>query len=283
MPSKLRVTLCQMHVGADKLANIAKAVGMIAAAADRGSELAVLPECFNSPYSTKVFDEYSESLEPGQPTYDAISAVARDKKVWVIAGSIPEKDAAGKIFNSSMTFGPDGTLRHVQRKMHLFRLFTEQVTFDEAEVLTAGDSAIAVDMPDHGIRFGVGICFDIRFPLFAYQLASQKTSFTVFPSAFNMVTGPLHWDLNARARAVDNQQFVMLCSPARDETAGYVAYGHSMVVDPLGKIIAQMDEKEGHLDAEMDFGLIAKARDSIPILKGLRTDVYSLQWKPPTD
>lgn len=278
MASKLKVTLCQMAVGADKAANIAKAVKMISEAAERGSALAVLPECFSCPYGTKYFEQYSEKIAQGSVTYDAISAVARDRKIWVIAGSIPEKNATGELFNSSMVFAPDGSLRHVHRKVHLFRLNTEKVKFDEGEVLTAGSTACAVEMKDYNVKFGVGICFDIRYPMQAFQYCEQGTSFIVYPGAFNMVTGPLHWELSARARATDNQQFVLLCSPARDEKAEYVAYGHSLVCDPVGKVIGQLDEKEGFLDAELDMSQIQSTRDSIPILKGLRRDLYSFTW-----
>ncbi|KPI83185.1 putative nitrilase [Leptomonas seymouri] len=267
-----------MAVTREKVANIAKAVSMITEAARRGSKLAILPECFNCPYGTKYFAEYSESLVPGNPTYDAISNCARKNSIWVIAGSIPEKASNGKVFNSSMTFGPDGALRHVHRKVHLFRINTDSVRFDEGEVLTAGESATAITMDAH-TKFGVGICFDMRYPLLAWNYASQGTSFIAYPGAFNMVTGPLHWELSGRARAVDNQQFVFLCSPARDTSAEYVAWGHSMVVDPMGNVVGELDEKEGFLDCQVDLGVIADTRNRIPIMKGVRNDLYHLVWK----
>lgn len=278
MVSKIPVTLCQMAVTRDKAANIKKAVGMIADAAKRGSKLAVLPECFNCPYGTKYFDEYSEALAPGNETYDAMSQCAKDNAIWVVAGSVPEKSADGKLFNASMTFGPDGTLKHVHRKVHLFRINTETVRFDEGEVLTAGDEATAIALDDQ-TKFGVAICFDIRYPLLAWNYTAQGTSFIVYPGAFNMVTGPAHWELSARARAVDNQQYVLLCSPARDTAAEYVAWGHSMVVDPMGKVLCELDEKEGYADCELDFGIIPDVRQRIPILKGVRSDLYSLNWR----
>ncbi|CCW65014.1 unnamed protein product [Phytomonas sp. EM1] len=277
MAPTLKVTLCQMLVTPDKQACIDKAVSMIKDAVSRGSELVILPECFNSPYNTKFFDEYSEQLSPGNKTFDAISATARDCKVWVIAGSIPEKKE-GKIYNSSMTFGPDGTLRGVHRKVHLFKINTDKVKVDESEVMSAGNTADAIQMDEMNIKVGVTICFDMRFPQIAHKLASQGTSLIVCPAAFNMVTGPLHWELTARARAMDNQQYVIMCSQARNESAGYVAYGHSMIADPLGRVVAQLDEKEGALDAVLDLGLIQEARENIPILKGIRHDLYSLQW-----
>lgn len=274
----LRVTLCQMVVGRDKVKNIEKALDMIASAADRGSELAVLPECFNCPYGTKYFGEYAEALVPGYPTFDAISKCAETKNIWVIAGSIPERSPDGKLYNSSMVFGPDGCLKHVHRKVHLFRLNTQAVKFDESEVLTAGDDVKAIEMSKN-VKFGVAICFDIRYPLLALKYTMQGTSFLIYPGAFNMVTGPAHWELSAKARAVDNQQFVLMCSPARDSSAEYVAWGHSMIVDPMGRVIAQADENEGFVDCNIDLSLVEKTRDQIPILKGIRNDLYNVVWK----
>ncbi|CCW70733.1 unnamed protein product [Phytomonas sp. Hart1] len=277
MASTLKVTLCQMASSANKQACIDKAVSLVKSAAARGSRLVVLPECFNSPYSCKRFEEFSEALSPGHPTFDALSAITRDCRVWLVAGSIPERKE-GKVYNSSMVFGPDGTLRGVHRKVHLFKIHTEQLCVDESEVLSAGGTAEAITMEDVNLKIGVAICFDMRFPQLAHRLASQGTSIIVCPAAFNMVTGPLHWELTARARAMDNQQFVMMCSQARDEAADYVAYGHSLIADPLGRVVGQLDEKEGALDVDLDLGLIDDARARIPILKGIRHDLYSLQW-----
>ncbi|KAG5476811.1 hypothetical protein CUR178_03997 [Leishmania enriettii] len=278
MNSVLPVTLCQMAVKREKAANISKAVRMITEAAKRGSKLAVLPECFNCPYGTRYFDEFSEALAPGNETFDAMSQCAKENSIWIVAGSIPEKSGDGKLFNSSMTFGPDGKLKHIHRKVHLFRIDTEAVRFNEGEVLSAGNDAIAISLDEH-TKFGVAICFDIRYPLLAWKYAEQGTSFIVYPGAFNMVTGPAHWELTARARAVDNQQYVLMCSPARDTSAEYVAWGHSMVVDPFGTILGELDEKEGSLDVKVDFRAVSEVRDRIPILKGVRDDLYTLHWK----
>ncbi|KAH9577682.1 Carbon-nitrogen hydrolase [Trypanosoma melophagium] len=272
----MRVSLCQMAVGRSKETNISKAVSMITDAAKRGAKLAVLPECFNSPYGTKYFKEYSEDISAGNPTFDAISKAARDNNIWVMAGTIPEK-YDGKLFNSSMIFDSEGNLQHIHRKVHLFRINTNTVRMDEGEVLSPGNEATPVSM-GNGIKFGVAICFDIRYPLLAWKYANEGTSFLVYPAAFNMVTGPLHWELTARARAVDNQQFVLMCSPARDTEAEYIAWGHSMIVDPLGNVLATADENETFVDAELDFNMIEKTRKQIPILNGVRHDLYSLKW-----
>ncbi|KAF8296770.1 putative nitrilase [Trypanosoma cruzi] len=275
--STLRVSLCQMAVEKSKEANLSKAVGMIAAAANRGANIAVLPECFMCPYGTKYFDEYAEEIRPGCPTYDSISKVAKENNIWVVAGSMPER-SDGKLYNSSMVFDSAGNLQHVHRKIHLFRINSETVQMDEREVLSPGSTAFPVSMNEK-IKFGLGICFDMRYPQLAWKYAQAGTSFLVYPGAFNMFTGPIHWELSARARAMDNQQYVLLCSPARDSNAEYVAWGHSMVADPLGRVIATAEEGEAYVDAELDFGLIKEARKKIPIMDGMRNDIYSLQWQ----
>jgi predicted amidohydrolase len=306
-----RIALCQMAVGADKAANIARAVAMIRGAAGIGllpcpaagqrrddgnnrADLVVLPECFNCPYGTKYFGAYAELIpalgstgasSDESPTVAAIASAAAEANVWVVAGSIPERDVKGRLYNSSMTFGPDGVLRGLHRKMHLFKINTETVKFDEAEVLTAGNSPTVVDATgDLGAALGVAICFDIRYPQLASYYASRGTGMIVYPGAFNMVTGPKHWHLCARSRAVDNQQFVALCSPARDEKADYVAYGHSLVVDPWGETVASTDGgDECVVFADVNWDAVASARQRLPILDGVRNDLYSTVWSVPPE
>ncbi len=279
MSASLRVGLCQLLVGRNKTQNVEKAATMIREAAQKGAQLVVLPECFNCPYGTKYFKEYAEVAAPGSPTFDAMSAAARDNKVWLVAGSFPEIDSQSRLFNSSVTFNPAGTAVNVHRKVHLFKINTETVKFDESEVLTAGNTANAVTISESGLKMGVGICFDIRYPQMAMQYSLQGTSLLVYPGAFNMVTGPVHWQLTAQARAVDTQQFVLLCSPARDEAADYVAWGHSLVVDPWGTVVASLNEAEGVLCADLDLSLIEKTRARLPIISGTRwSDAYSQSW-----
>lgn len=275
----MRVALVQMLVGSCKASNLTKAANFISKAKQQGAEFVVLPECFNSPYGTKFFPEYAEPILPGNTSFDCIAEAARINKVWVLAGSIPEvEESSKKLFNSSMCFNPLGELVAVHRKVHLFRINSETVKFDEAEVLTAGDAPTVVDLGD-GVSCGLGICFDIRFPQLSLEYVRRGTTFLVYPGAFNKVTGPAHWELLARARAVDSQQFVILCSPARDETASYVAWGHSMIVDPWGTVIAEAKEGEELLMATLDLTQVSATREKVPALRGTRHDIYDLGWK----
>ena len=234
------------------------------------------------------------------PTTHALSNAARDNQVTVIGGSIPERhdehkndenaQKSTKFFNTGICFSPLGQLIGKHRKIHLFRLNTDTVKFDEAEVLSPGDAPTIIPMFKHvggggaassqktlslACLAGVGICFDIRFPQLAdYYNQVGKTSILFYPGAFNMVTGPKHWSLAARSRAVDNQQFCVLASPARDSNAGYVAWGHSLVVDPWGDTICEAGEGEEMVVADLDLDSIATIRRKLPILAGLRHDLY---------
>lgn len=276
MSNKLRIALCQMSVGSVLKDNLAKAAAMVSEACGKGAELVVLPECFDCPYGTKHFPNYAEVLSPGNLVYDTMAATARDNKVWLVAGSVPER-ADGKLYNTSLTFDPHGQVQNVHRKVHLFRIFTETVRMDEGEVLTAGDTATTFAMRDD-LRVGVGICFDVRYPQLAAKLSEQGTSLLVYPGAFNMATGPFHWQLMAQARAIDNQQFVVMCSPARDASAGYVAYAHSVIVDPWGTVLADAGEGEALIVHDLDLDIVQKTRQKLPILSGTRRDLYDVKW-----
>eukprot|EP01059_Diplonema_ambulator_P028138 TRINITY_DN46865_c0_g1_i1.p1 TRINITY_DN46865_c0_g1~~TRINITY_DN46865_c0_g1_i1.p1 ORF type:complete len:276 (+),score=28.31 TRINITY_DN46865_c0_g1_i1:44-871(+) len=269
--TKLKVALCQLAVGANKAANVQNAVQHIRKAAAEGAKLVVLPECFNAPYGPKYFPEYAEGMPEGE-TFKAMKEVAAECKVWLVAGSIAEKDEKGDLYNTSATFNPDGDLIAKYRKMHLFRINTPALTFDEGETLKAGNEFAICDI--NGIRTGLGICFDVRYPQLSTYYTEQGCSMLIFPGAFNMVTGPKHWSLVARSRAIDSQQFVIFCSPARDTSADYVAYGHSLVCDPWGNILCEASEAQDILYTEIDTALVAETREALPILKGARHDVY---------
>eukprot|EP00760_Papus_ankaliazontas_P036498 PhM_4_TR8326/c0_g1_i1/m.21753/K13566/NIT2; omega-amidase len=274
----LRICLAQIHVGADKAANVAKAVKYIGMASKGGADVVVLPECFNCPYGTKYFPQYAESIPDG-PTSRAMSDAAKAHNVMVIAGSIPERcDGDDKCYNTCAVYKPSGEFAGAYRKMHLFRIFTEQVRMDEGETLSPGSGTLVVE--HKGFRIGLGICFDIRFPTLALHYARElKTDMIVYPGAFNMVTGPAHWRLAAQSRAMDAQQYVAVCAPARDNAAGYVSYGHSLVSDPWAEIEAEAGADETLVFANVRKERIESVRGRLPIFGGYRSDLYDVEWK----
>lgn len=184
--------------------NIKHAQTAIDAAASSGANVVVLPEIWNSPYSSDSFPVYAEDVGAGEsPSWRMLSEAAVRNGIVLIGGSIPER-AEGRLYNSCFIF--DGTGKQIgrHRKVHLFDIdIPGKITFRESETLSAGESVTVVDT-DYG-RFGVGICYDVRFPELAAICAARGCQVLVYPGAFNMTTGPAHWELLMRARAVDNQ------------------------------------------------------------------------------
>ncbi|KAL3444627.1 carbon-nitrogen hydrolase [Aspergillus insuetus] len=278
----LKLALVQLASGADKAANLAHARTKVLEAAKAGASLIVLPECFNSPYGTQYFPKYAETLLPHPPTkdqspsYHALSAIAAEAKAYLVGGSIPELETTSqKYYNTSLVFSPTGALIGTHRKTHLFDIdIPGKIKFKESEVLSPGNQLTIVDLPDYG-KIGLAICYDIRFPE-AGMIAARKGAFAlIYPGAFNTTTGPLHWQLLARARAVDNQTYVALCSPARDTEASYHAWGHSLIVDPSAKVLSETAESEDIVYADLDNETIESTRKGIPVYTQRRFDLYT--------
>ena len=277
----VKLALIQLATGADKTANLSRAREKVLTAAKAGARIVVLPECFNSPYGTKYFPNYAETLLPSppsteqSPTFHALRELAKESGTYLVGGSIPEREpGTDKLYNTSLTFGPTGTLLATHRKVHLFDIdIPGKITFRESEVLSPGNTLTLLDLPEYG-KLAVAICYDIRFPELATIAARRGAFLLLYPGAFNLTTGALHWSLQARARAVDNQVYVGLCSPARDMSADYHAWGHSMIVDPNAEVLEELDEKEGIVIAELNGDRIDEVRKGIPITTQRRFDVY---------
>ncbi|XP_043748890.1 omega-amidase NIT2 isoform X3 [Cervus elaphus] len=194
-----------------------------------------------------------------------------------LQGSIPEEDA-GRLYNTCAVFGPDGALLARHRKLHLFDINVPgKITFQESETLSPGDSFSVFDTPY--CRVGLGICYDIRFAELAQIYAQRGCQLLVYPGAFNLTTGPAHWELLQRGRAVDNQVYVATASPARDEKASYVAWGHSTVVSPWGEVLAKAGTEETIVYADIDLKKLAEIRQQIPIFSQKRSDLYAVEAK----
>jgi omega-amidase len=203
-----------------------------------------------------------------------LSNVAREKKLTIVGGSIPER-SNGHLYNTCCVFDKDGELKAKHRKVHLFDIdIPGKITFKESDVLTAGDGPTIVDT-DVG-RIGVGICYDIRFPELAMLYAARGAHIICYPGAFNMTTGPAHWELLQKARAVDNQIYVATCAPARDPSAGYIAWGHSTLVGPFGQIVATTEHEQTTVIAEIDYSQTEKIRLNMPLESQRRGDLYNL-------
>ncbi|KAI0601337.1 carbon-nitrogen hydrolase [Biscogniauxia sp. FL1348] len=279
----IKLACIQLASGTDKGANLSHAREKVLEAAEGGANLIVLPECFNSPYGCDYFPSYAETLLPSppsqdqSPSYHALSSMAAEAKAYLVGGSIPEADpdpASKKYYNTSLIFGPDGALLASHRKVHLFDIdIPGKITFRESDVLSPGNKVTLVDLPEYG-RIAVAICYDVRFPELATIAARRGCFALVYPGAFNLTTGPLHWRLLGQARAMDNQLYVALCSPARDMGSTYHAYGHSLIVDPMAQVVAETAEAEDIVTWELDGARIDETRKGIPLSTQRRFDVY---------
>ncbi|XP_050215933.1 omega-amidase, chloroplastic-like [Mercurialis annua] len=275
--SKFKIGLCQLRVTPDKIKNIAHARSAIEEAAGKGAKLVLLPEIWNSPYSNDSFPVYAEDIDAGydaSPSTAMLSEVARVLNITIVGGSIPER-SGDRLFNTCCVFDTKGKLIAKHRKIHLFDIdIPGKITFIESKTLTAGETPTIVDT-EVG-RIGIGICYDIRFQELAMIYASRGAHLICYPGAFNMTTGPLHWELLQRARAADNQLYVATCSPAREVGAGYVAWGHSTLVGPFGEILATTEHEQDIIIAEIDYSLIELRRTNLPLTKQRRGDLYQL-------
>lgn len=276
MLTSFRLGLVQLAVGANKAENLARAENFVnKAASEGGAKIVALPECFNSPYGTQYFKEYAEDLSTGSSqSLDFLTKCAKANSIYLIGGSIPERDG-DHLYNTSIICGPDGQVIGKHRKMHLFDIdIPGKMTFKESDVLSPGDSFTSFSTDKCNV--GVGICYDIRFAEMGIVYRDLGCQLLVYPGAFNMTTGPAHWEALSRARALDNQVYVATVSPARDETASYVAWGHSTVMDPWGSVVAKTDEKEGIVYADIDLDKLKTIRDQVPITKQRRNELYKV-------
>uniref|UniRef100_UPI00398EEE06 omega-amidase NIT2 isoform X1 n=2 Tax=Pristiophorus japonicus TaxID=55135 RepID=UPI00398EEE06 len=271
--TKFRLALIQLKVSPLKASNHSKVRTLVKEATVKGAKIVALPECFNSPYGTNYFPEYAEKI-PGEST-QVLSEIAKENRIYLIGGSIPEEDG-GKFYNACTVFAPDGSMLLKYRKIHLFDIDVPgKIHFQESETLSPGNSLCTFDTPY--CKTGIGICYDLRFPELAQIYTQQGCQLLVYPGAFNMTTGPAHWELLQRARAVDNQIYVAGVSPAQNEKNSYVAWGHSTIVNPWGEIVTKAGTDETIIYGDIDLKYLSDVRQQIPVLKQKRHDLYSVQ------
>lgn len=271
---KIKIAAIQMSTVADKMENVRTVKAYLEKIKDENPDFVILPEMFCCPYQTENFPIYAE--KEGGPVWQQLSGDAKQYGVYLIGGSMPEKDAEENVYNTSYIFDREGKQIGKHRKVHLFDIDIKGgQTFKESDTLTAGDSDTVFDT-EFG-KMGVMLCFDIRFPELSRMMVNDGARIVFVPAAFNMTTGPAHWELSFRTRALDNQIYMVGCAPARDVSAGYISWGHSIVTDPWGRVIDMLDEKKGILLAELDMDYEEQVREELPLLKSRRKDMYKLE------
>ncbi|MCF0135776.1 MAG: carbon-nitrogen hydrolase family protein [Lachnospiraceae bacterium] len=278
--------LCQLQTLVKEDPGLAQSyVGdLVRQAAADGADMVCLPEMFACPYESKNFPPRAE--EKGGPTWQFLSSLAAECGIYLSAGSVPEKEVlqteSGQekilIYNTAYVFDREGKQIAKHRKVHLFDIdVTGGQSFRESDTLTPGDH-FTVFETEFGLM-GLCICFDIRFVETLRLMALKGARMVLVPAAFNMTTGPAHWELNLRSQAMLNQLYIAATSDARDMTASYHAWGHSLLADPWGAVVSQLDEREGRLMTKVDLSRVEEIRRQLPILSARRTDLYELKEK----
>lgn len=261
--NNIKLGLCQMMVTESKQDNLKKAANMLETCKKKGVNIAILPEMFTCPYDTAKFSMYAENIEKSE-TVSVISKAAKYNDMYIISGSMPE-EYDGHIYNTSVIFGRTGSIIGLHRKIHLFDIDIKNgISFKESDVLSSGDKITVVST--EYCKIGIAICFDMRFSELYKEMSQSGAKIIITPGAFNMTTGPAHWELLVRTRALDNQVFHAAVSTARNEQANYLAYGNSMLCDPWGRVLVRADEKEQIIFDDINLDLVDSIRQQIPVI-----------------
>jgi predicted amidohydrolase len=265
----MRVAVCQLNPGEDVEKNVRAAEELLAEAADAGADLAGLPELFPYMGPSARHGEVAEPV-PG-PTGERLAEAARRHRMWVLGGSIYERDGE-RIYNTSLLFDRQGRLAARYRKIHLFDVdLPGQPPIRESATFTPGEELVTAEV--EGWRVGMAICYDLRFPELFRMLAARGAEILLLPSAFTHETGKDHWEVLVRARAIEDQCFVVAPAqwgPWGPPGEGRRCFGHSLVVDPWGRVLARIPEGTGVAVAELDREELRRIRERLPALRHRR-------------
>lgn len=268
---RFKAAVCQLRTELELDRTMEKARDMVCRAAEQGADVVCLPEMFNCPYSGEYFRKFVSLGH--EDTVRQMSDWARENRVILVGGSVPEREG-GRLYNTSFVFDENGARIARHRKVHLFDVDLPGMRFMESHTFSPGEQVTVFDTKFG--KMGVAVCFDVRFPELFRAMACQGAEIIFLPAQFNMKTGPLHWDLSLRARAMDNELFFVGASAARYEGFSYECWGHSAIVDPFGQILAGCDEKENIILADIDLERVAQVRRELPTFMRLRRDVYKV-------
>jgi predicted amidohydrolase len=271
----MRVAAVQCTATADRDRNLVAAGELVAAAVDDGAELVVLPELFSLYGDAATLRSGAEPADG--PTMAWAADTASRHRIWLVAGSYVEAAGVGRNYNTSALVGPDGSVSARYRKVHLFDVDVPGAMTRESDAVAAGDAVVnaTVTLDDGGpLPVGLTICYDLRFPELYRLLALDGALVIVVPSAFAAATGPAHWETLVRARAIENQVFVVAADQVGTLSATFTAHGHSMIVDPWGTVVAERSGGVGHVVADLDLAGQQEIRSLLPSLAHRRPGVY---------
>jgi predicted amidohydrolase len=264
-----------MHSGENKEQNLLRAESLIVAAAAQGAHLVALPELFNWRGPNKDITKQAEPILG--PTIKKLSGIAISRNIYILAGSIIEKSPLDKkAFNTSIFLSNHGHIIALYRKMHLFQFQLQSgMSVNETRFLIPGDRISSAKLPWG--RFGLSICFDLRFPELYRALAKSGCTAFFVPSAFTHETGALHWEILLRARAIENQSYIFAPNQYGLNPFGFRDYGHSMIIGPLGEVLCTASDTEDILITELDFAYLKKIRKQLLVLKQVQYNGYPVR------
>jgi predicted amidohydrolase len=270
----MRAAAVQLNSNADRHRNLATAEALVRAAAADGATVVALPERFDLRGDPADYEREADPLEASGAVAWA-RALARDLRVDLIAGSLSERRPGHeKLSNTSLHVGPDGELKGIYRKVHLFDVTVGAVDYRESDSDEPGDELVVSEAAD-GTRIGLSVCYDVRFPELYRILALRGALVLTVPANFTRTTGAAHWEVLLRARAIENQAFVVAPAQCGEYPLGQPAYGNSMIVDPWGDVLARADgDGDSFVAADLDFARLAEVREKLPSLQNRVPGAY---------
>jgi deaminated glutathione amidase len=270
----MRVAAVQCTAKADREENLVRAGDLVTRAASMGAELVVVPEHF-SLYGNAATLRNSAQPRKG-PVLRWASTIAKENGVWLVAGSFVEL-SGGRRYNTTCVVGPDGQTVVCYRKIHLFDVDVPGAVSRESDAVSPGSRSTIASLTssdERPVPLGLTICYDLRFPELYRVLTLYGALIVAVPSAFSAVTGKLHWDVLVRSRAIENQIFVIAAAQVGKLDGGFETYGHSMIVDPWGRTLAEVEDGPGVAVADLDLTAQQDARSTLPCLTQIRPSAY---------
>ena len=269
----MRAAAVQLNSTEDKDRNLATADRLTRAAAADGAELVVLPEKFNVLGTHEHYREGAEPIDGGR-TIGWARDTARELGIDLVAGSIPElRDGREKLSNTSVHIGPDGEIKGVYRKIHMFDVVVGGQEYRESESEEPGEEIVLSETARH-VPLGMTVCYDLRFPELYRILAVRGARIVALPAAFTKITGQAHWEILIRARAIENQAFVVAADQIGPSPGDHDSFGGSTIVDPWGKVLAKAPDEETFIAADLDLARQEEIREQLPSLANRVASAY---------
>jgi predicted amidohydrolase len=267
----MRAAVVQLNSTADKARNLAAAERLVRAAAADGATLVALPEKWNLLAGGAELLAGAEPLDG--PSLEAARGWARELGIHLLAGSVSEQGPAGRAFNTSVLVGPDGADLAAYRKIHMFDVDVGGVSYRESEHEEAGEEIVVAPLPEASL--GLSVCYDLRFPELYRILAVRGAGIVTVPSAFTLATGRDHWEVLLRARAIEDQVFVLAPNQVGEAPPHFSSCGRSAIVDPWGVVLATAPDEECFAAADLDLEAQQRVRQSLPSLANRRPRAYA--------